>query len=140
MACSAFASTTKFAVGHQCDRSSHFFRHLTGVARRRNPRQLPSGTARNEGRSHHRSTGSVDDARRAGDRTIRVKRWYSLVSLNIIGHMLRSIGLFVVLTATALAQEPAKDEAQVWQLEKAYWESVCVIHATLGYSGDRVAG
>ena len=38
--------------------------------------------------------------------------------------MLRSIGLFVVLTATALAQDAAKDEAQVWQLEKAYWEYV----------------
>jgi ketosteroid isomerase-like protein len=38
--------------------------------------------------------------------------------------MLRSIGLFVVLTATALAQDAAKYEAQVWQLEKTYWECV----------------
>ena len=40
--------------------------------------------------------------------------------------MLRNIGLIVALsaTATALAQDVAKDEAQVWQLEKAYWEYV----------------
>ena len=61
--------------------------------------------------------------RRACDRTIRVKRWCSLVSLNIIGHMLRSTGLFVVLTATALAQDTATDESQVWQLENAYWKT-----------------
>jgi ketosteroid isomerase-like protein len=38
--------------------------------------------------------------------------------------MLRTITLFLVLTATALGQNSATDEAQVWQLEKAYWEYV----------------
>ena len=38
--------------------------------------------------------------------------------------MLRAITLFLALTATAFAQNSAKDEAQVWQLEKAYWEYV----------------
>ena len=46
----------------------------------------------------------------------------------------------LALTTAAFAQDLAKDEAQIWNLEKAYWESVCVIHATLGYSVDRVAG
>ena len=39
-------------------------------------------------------------------------------------HMLRIITLFLALTATAFGQDSAKDEAQVWQLEKAYWEFV----------------
>ena len=38
--------------------------------------------------------------------------------------MLRTIILFLALTATAFGQNSAKDEAQVWQLEKAYWEYV----------------
>jgi ketosteroid isomerase-like protein len=38
--------------------------------------------------------------------------------------MLRTITLFLALTATAFGQNSAKDEAQVWQLEKAYWEYV----------------
>src|SRR4029450_12820512 len=38
--------------------------------------------------------------------------------------MLRTIGLFVALTATAFAQDAAKPDAQIWQLEKAYWEYV----------------
>ena len=38
--------------------------------------------------------------------------------------MLRIIILFLALTATALGQNSAKDEAQIWQLEKAYWEYV----------------
>ena len=38
--------------------------------------------------------------------------------------MLRAITLFIALTATAFAQNSAKDETQVWQLEKAYWEYV----------------
>ena len=38
--------------------------------------------------------------------------------------MLRTISLFVALAATALAQNSGKDETQVWQLEKAYWEYV----------------
>src|SRR6476660_7281627 len=38
--------------------------------------------------------------------------------------MLRTITLFLALTATAFGQNSAKDEAQVWELEKAYWESV----------------
>ena len=47
--------------------------------------------------------------------------------------------LAVTMTGTLIASS-AKTEKQIWTLEKAYWESVCVIHATLGYSGDRVAG
>jgi ketosteroid isomerase-like protein len=39
-------------------------------------------------------------------------------------HMLRIIILFLALSATAFGQNSAKDEAQVWQLEKAYWEYV----------------
>jgi ketosteroid isomerase-like protein len=38
--------------------------------------------------------------------------------------MLRTITLFLALTATAFGQDSAKDEAQVWQLETAYWEYV----------------
>ena len=38
--------------------------------------------------------------------------------------MLRAISFFVALTATAFGQNSAHDEAQVWQLEKAYWEYV----------------
>jgi hypothetical protein len=38
--------------------------------------------------------------------------------------MLWTISLFVALAATAFGQNSAKDEAQVWQLEKAYWEYV----------------
>lgn len=38
--------------------------------------------------------------------------------------MLRTITLFVALSATAFAQNSAQDETQVWQLEKAYWEYV----------------
>ena len=38
--------------------------------------------------------------------------------------MLQAITLFLALTATTLGQDLAKDEAQVWQLEKAYWEYV----------------
>jgi ketosteroid isomerase-like protein len=39
-------------------------------------------------------------------------------------HMLRTITLFLALSATAFAQNSAKDDAQVWELEKAYWEYV----------------
>jgi ketosteroid isomerase-like protein len=40
--------------------------------------------------------------------------------------MLRNFGLIVALTASAtvFAQDAARDEAQIWQLEKAYWEYV----------------
>ena len=38
--------------------------------------------------------------------------------------MLRTITLFLALTATAFGQNSEKDEAQVWELEKAYWEYV----------------
>jgi hypothetical protein len=38
--------------------------------------------------------------------------------------MLRTISLFVALVATAFAQNSGKDETQVWQLERAYWEYV----------------
>src|SRR5436190_22523560 len=36
--------------------------------------------------------------------------------------MLRTITLFLALTATVFGQNSAKDETQVWELEKAYWE------------------
>lgn len=39
-------------------------------------------------------------------------------------HMMRTITLFLALSATAFGQDSAKEEAQVWQLEKAYWEYV----------------
>src|SRR5262245_65563253 len=39
-------------------------------------------------------------------------------------HMLRIIALFLALTAIAFGQNSAKDEALVWQLERAYWEYV----------------
>jgi ketosteroid isomerase-like protein len=39
-------------------------------------------------------------------------------------HMLRTITLLLALTATAFGQNSAKDETQVWELEKAYWEYV----------------
>jgi ketosteroid isomerase-like protein len=39
-------------------------------------------------------------------------------------HMLRTITLFLALTATAFGQNSTNDEAQVWELEKAYWEYV----------------
>jgi ketosteroid isomerase-like protein len=38
--------------------------------------------------------------------------------------MLRITTLLLALTATALGQNSAKGEAQIWQLEKAYWEYV----------------
>ena len=38
--------------------------------------------------------------------------------------MLRIITLFLAVTATAFGQNSAKDEAQVRELEKAYWEYV----------------
>jgi len=47
--------------------------------------------------------------------------------------MLRTITLFLALTATAFGQNSAKDEAQVWQLEKAYWE---YITPCLSYHGS----
>ena len=38
--------------------------------------------------------------------------------------MLKAIPFLVVLAATVFAQDSAKDEAQIWNLEKAYWEYV----------------
>jgi len=38
--------------------------------------------------------------------------------------MFRTISLVIVLATAAFGQESAKDEAQVWNLEKAYWEYV----------------
>jgi len=38
--------------------------------------------------------------------------------------MLQTITLSLALTATAFGQNSAKDETQVWGLEKAYWEYV----------------
>ena len=39
-------------------------------------------------------------------------------------HMLRIITLFLALSATVLGQNSAKDESQIWHLEKAYWDYV----------------
>src|SRR5882724_3578362 len=38
--------------------------------------------------------------------------------------MLKTISIILLLAATAFAQDSATDEAQVWKLEKAYWEYV----------------
>lgn len=38
--------------------------------------------------------------------------------------MFRTISFIVVLATAAFGQDSAKDEAQVWSLEKAYWEYV----------------
>jgi hypothetical protein len=38
--------------------------------------------------------------------------------------MLKNISILLALTTAAFAQDSAKDEAQVWNLEIAYWESV----------------
>jgi ketosteroid isomerase-like protein len=38
--------------------------------------------------------------------------------------MLKVIVSFLAVTATGLAQAAATDQAQVWQLEKAYWDYV----------------
>jgi len=38
--------------------------------------------------------------------------------------MLRIIVLFLALTATVFGQNSAKDESQIWRLEKAYWDYV----------------
>jgi ketosteroid isomerase-like protein len=38
--------------------------------------------------------------------------------------MLKTILFLLALTAAAFAEDSAKDEAQIWNLEKAYWEYV----------------
>jgi ketosteroid isomerase-like protein len=38
--------------------------------------------------------------------------------------MLKTISIPLLLAATAFAQDSARDEAQIWNLEKAYWEYV----------------
>jgi ketosteroid isomerase-like protein len=38
--------------------------------------------------------------------------------------MLKTISILLALTAAAFAQDSARDEAQVWNLEKAYWDYV----------------
>ena len=38
--------------------------------------------------------------------------------------MLKATSILLALTAAAFAQDSVKDEAQVWNLEKAYWEYV----------------
>jgi ketosteroid isomerase-like protein len=38
--------------------------------------------------------------------------------------MLKTISILLALTAAAFAQDSARDEALVWNLEKAYWEYV----------------
>jgi ketosteroid isomerase-like protein len=38
--------------------------------------------------------------------------------------MLKTLPLLLLLAAIAFAQDSGKDEAQIWNLEKAYWEYV----------------
>ena len=38
--------------------------------------------------------------------------------------MLKTIQFLLVLTTAVFAQDSAKDEAQIWNLEKAYWDYV----------------
>jgi hypothetical protein len=38
--------------------------------------------------------------------------------------MLKTIALFVAVTAAAFAEGSEKEQAQIWNLEKAYWEYV----------------
>ena len=38
--------------------------------------------------------------------------------------MVKTIAVFLFLTAVTFGQDMAKDETQVWNLEKAYWEYV----------------
>ena len=38
--------------------------------------------------------------------------------------MFRTIALIIVLATAALGQDSAKDEKEIWTLEKAYWEYV----------------
>jgi ketosteroid isomerase-like protein len=38
--------------------------------------------------------------------------------------MLKTIPIYLLLASTAFARDSAKDEAQVWSLEKSYWEYV----------------
>ena len=38
--------------------------------------------------------------------------------------MLKMISIFLLFASAALAQDSAKDEAKVWQLEQAYWQYV----------------
>ena len=38
--------------------------------------------------------------------------------------MVKTISILLALTAAALAQDSARDETQIWNLEKAYWEYV----------------
>jgi ketosteroid isomerase-like protein len=38
--------------------------------------------------------------------------------------MLKALPLLLLLAATVFAQDSARDEAQIWNLEKAYWEYV----------------
>jgi hypothetical protein len=44
--------------------------------------------------------------------------------MSMIGGMLKSIPFLVLLAVTSFAQDSAKYEAQIWSLEKAYWECV----------------
>ena len=57
---SSDARISKSALWDQRDRSSHVHWHLTGAARSRNPRQLRSGAASNEGRPHHADPSKVE--------------------------------------------------------------------------------
>jgi ketosteroid isomerase-like protein len=38
--------------------------------------------------------------------------------------MLKALPFLIVLAATVFAQDSARDESQIWNLEKAYWEYV----------------
>ena len=53
--------------------------------------------------------------------------------------MLKTIALFVAVTAAAFAEGSDKEQAEIWNLEKAYWESVWSILATVGSSSGSSA-
>src|SRR4029077_12492431 len=58
------------------------------------------------------------------------RTWPSIAAVAIVLRakydrpMLKTFSILLALTAAAFAQDSAKDEAQVWNLEKAYWEYV----------------
>ena len=63
--------------------------------------------------------GFVSSSRRHNFQTLRP---FWLVKYD--RRMLRTIILLLALAASAFGENSAKDEAQVWELEKAYWEYV----------------
>lgn len=38
--------------------------------------------------------------------------------------MLKAVAILLLLASTGFGQDSARDQLQIWNLEKAYWESV----------------